>query len=105
MSKISDILETDGTLGNSYDNNQYDNIIDMQSFNQNIFTNLHKLFKDEHERIFNDFSVNSDITDITEKIKKQLKNIEINYDSKKFLNGISKCGPLLQKFLYVYYLH
>ena len=57
MSKISDVLETDGTLGNSYDNNQYENIIDMQSFNQNIFTNLHKLFKDEHERIFNDFTL------------------------------------------------
>jgi hypothetical protein len=84
-SKISDIFETDRTFSYNYDNNQYENVSDMQSFNQNIFSNLHKLFKDEHERIFNDFSINSDITDITEKIKTELKSVEINYDSKKFL--------------------
>ena len=85
ITNISNILDTNRIIGNNYDNNQYENIIDMQSFNQNVFTNLHKLFKDEHERIFNDFSINSDITNITEKIKTELKNVKINYDSEKFL--------------------
>jgi hypothetical protein len=84
MSKISDIIETDEITGD-YNNNQYENITDMQSFNQNIFTNLHVLFKDEHERIFNDFAINKDITNITEKIQKELKNVEITYDSEQFL--------------------
>jgi hypothetical protein len=84
MSRISDILETN-SIDNNYDKNLYENVIDMQSFNQNIFTNLHALFKDEHDRIFNDFTVDKDINDITEKIQRELKNVEINYDSEKFL--------------------
>ena len=52
-SKIDDLINTDEK---DYDNNQFENMIDIQSFNQNVFTNLHNLFKDEHDRIFNEFT-------------------------------------------------
>lgn len=80
---IGDIIE-DKTL-NNYDNNQYENIIDMQCFNQNVFSNLNKLFKDEYERIYDNYSVNKIIDNITEKIKNDIKDINIEYDSESFL--------------------
>lgn len=99
ITNISDILGTSEIIGSNYDNNQYENIIDMQSFNKNIFTNLHQLFKDEHERIFNDFSIHSDITDITEKIKTELKDVKINYDSEKFLEECEEENIINNSFL------
>jgi len=84
-SKIDDLINTDEK---DYDNNQFENMIDIQSFNQNVFTNLHNLFKDEHDRIFNEFT--SEINNSVDKINKELKDVSIKYDSEKFIEECKK---------------
>lgn len=79
-SKIDDLINTDE---NEYNNNQFENMIDIQSFNQNVFSNLHNLFKEEHDRIFNEFT--SEIDNSVDKINKELKDVSIEYDSEKFI--------------------
>ena len=79
-SKIDDLINTDEK---EYDNNQFENMIDIQSFNQNVFSNLHNLFKEEHDRIFNEFT--SEIDTSIDKINKELKDVSIEYDSEKFI--------------------
>lgn len=87
---ITDVIQDESN--ELYDNNQYENVIDMQSFNQNTFTNLHKLFNDEHDRIFNIYCVNPVINEITDKVKKDIQEIDINYDSKTFLEECKKAN-------------
>ena len=84
-SKIDDLINTDEK---EYDNNQFENMIDIQSFNQNVFSNLHNLFKEEHDRIFNEFS--SEIDTPVDKINKELKDVPIEYDSEKFIEECKK---------------
>lgn len=80
-SKIDDLINTND--GDEYDNNQFENMIDIQSFNQNVFSNLHNLFQEEHERIFNEFTPEIDKT--INKINNDLKSFSIEYDSAKFI--------------------
>lgn len=63
---------------NEYDENQFENVDNLQVFNNNVFSKLHNLFKDEHERIYNLFECK-----IESNIEKSLDFIE--YDSKKII--------------------
>lgn len=63
---------------NEYDENQFENVDNLQVFNNNVFSKLHNLFKDEHERIYNLFE-----SKIESNIEKSLDFIE--YDSKKII--------------------
>lgn len=61
-----------------YDENKFENLDSLQVFNTNVFSKLHNLFKNEHERIYNLFESKIEST-----IKKSLDFIE--YDSKKII--------------------
>lgn len=79
---IPKLLET----GSSYDNNIFQNIDEFYQANDNVFSNLNKLFNDEHDKIFNDYMENEKIFNFSTKIEKDLN--ELNYDSEKFLNDL-----------------
>lgn len=83
--KFSSIIKKDE---NSYNDNIFRNNDGTNILNNNLFSNLQKEFKDEQDRIFNIFEVKSSINTITDKISKDMKNVNINYDPQSFLNDL-----------------
>lgn len=80
--KISELFENKDI----YDDNLFENIDNMHQVNNNVFSNLNKLFIDEHERIFSKFIPNTSIIDIMKKINSDV--VQTEYNSDKYLEEL-----------------
>lgn len=80
--KISELFENKDI----YDDNLFENIDNIHQMNNNVFSNLTKLFSDEHERIFSKFIPNTSIIDIMNKMNNDV--VQTEYNSDKYLEEL-----------------
>lgn len=86
---------------NNFDENLFKNISNNENIlNKNLFSDLHHLFINEQDRIFNIFNTDTDINSIIEKISIDMNNVDINYDPDKILQDLDneKKNSDLQNF-------
>lgn len=71
-----------------YDTNIFQNITDYHDSNNNMFSNLKKIFKDEHERVFSEYIENNTVIDMSTRINSEIQHVE--YNSDKYLEELEK---------------
>ena len=72
----------------NYDTNMFQNINDYHDSNNNMFSNLKKIFKDEHERVFSEYIENNTVIDMSKRINSEIQHVE--YNSDKYLEDLEK---------------